>query len=68
MKISDASSVVTAFEEGARGLLDILGIGATAMEDRTPEADACNLRNDLEQIAGDFWQVISEIESGTLSE
>ena len=62
------SSAMEALREGAENLLDIFGIGATALEDRTPDADARNLRRDIERIGGDFRHVMSEIDSGRLSE
>jgi hypothetical protein len=68
MKIHPASSAFRVLTESAESLCDIFGIGASAMEDLTPEADARNLRHDLEQIGGDFRRVMSEIESGTFSE
>jgi hypothetical protein len=68
MKSHHPRSVLAVLAEGAAGLFDIFGIGARAMEDRAPEADARNLRHDLEQIGGDFRQVMSEIESGTFDE
>ena len=68
MKIHHAPSALAFLAEGAEGLFDIFSIGATAMEDHTPEADARNLRHDLEQIGGDFRRVMSDIESGAYSE
>jgi len=68
MKLHHPSSALDLLAEGAEGLLDIFMIGANAMEDCTPNADATNLGHDLEQIAGDFRHVMSEIESGSFSE
>jgi len=68
MKSHRAPSVLDVFAESAKGLFDIFSMGATALEDRTPEADATNLRYDLQQIGGDFRQVMSEIGSGTFTE
>jgi hypothetical protein len=54
--------------EAAEGLYDIFVIGTDAPDDSGPDADATNLRHDLEQIGGDFWHVMSQIESGSFSE
>lgn len=68
MKLHQPTSALDLLAEGAEGLLDIFMIGANAMDDCSPDADATNLRHDLEQIGGDFRQVMSEIESGSFSE
>jgi hypothetical protein len=68
MKICRTPSALELCSESADGLLDIFSIGANALEDHTPEADARNLRYDLQQIGEDFRQVMSEIGSGTCNE
>lgn len=65
---SDQSSPLEAFVDSAESLFDIFRIGATALEDHTPEADARNLRGDLEQIGGDFRRVMSGIASGNFDD
>lgn len=62
------SSPLAVLIEGAEGLLDIFKIGANAMDDRAPDADARSLQHDLEQIGGDFRHVMSAIESGSFSD
>jgi hypothetical protein len=57
-------SVFETFIESVEGLFDILRIGASALEEQTPDADARNLHADLEQISGDFRRVMSGISSG----
>lgn len=68
MKTSSASSALAVLSDCVKSLLDIFSIGITSFEEDTPEADARNLRYDLEQISGDFRRVISEIESGGFNE
>ena len=68
MKNHHTFSPLEACVESAEGLFDILCIGATALEDCTPEADARNLRDDLAQISGDFRRVMSGIASGNFDE
>ena len=68
MKSYQPCFLLEACIEGARGLFDIFCIGATALDDLTPEEDTTNLRNDMLQIGGDFRQVMSQIESGNLRE
>lgn len=51
--------------EGAAGLFDIFGVGATQRRSTTPEDDARELRSDVDQIAQDFRVVLSGIEAGS---
>jgi hypothetical protein len=67
MKSYRTSSIPQFFTECAQGLFEIFSIGANALEERSPEADARNLRHDLHQISGDFRKVMSAIGSGTFN-
>jgi hypothetical protein len=66
MKRNHMSAALDAWFDCARALFDIFCIGATAFEDRSPEADVRNLESDLHRIGGDFWNVLSGVESGDL--
>lgn len=68
MKLNHPSSALDVLTETAEGLLDIFVIGASALEDHSPESDVRNLHSDLEQISGDFRRVMSEIDAGSFSE
>jgi hypothetical protein len=61
-------STLETFIQGTESLFDIFRIGATALEDHTPEADGRNLRADLEQIGDDFRRVLSGIDSGNFDD